>query len=216
MSSGLRFLLSRSPLAMLVAALACDHTTAESASGALLLVGDGSPTGTGVAHRRTRLEVEAIRMARIQPGMARVRRSRRTEPPCCRRQVWLRCGGQAWPWAESLVEKQTEAENKVFRDGKLPIGAASAADGLNCFASGWAGTGASELAAAGFAEERPYWSATTAFSWRQGTHRDREVFAAGLEHWLGSSSSRPNPRRRASAVEALFRAASRRLSSSVW
>jgi len=86
-----------------VAALAVTTTTAElSGPWRLLLLGDGSPTRHLELLTGAPVEVELIAMAPDSAGDGRVPAEvGELSPPLLRRQVWLRCGGQALAWAES-------------------------------------------------------------------------------------------------------------------
>ncbi|MCT0201455.1 chorismate lyase [Synechococcus sp. CS-603] len=174
-----------------VAALAETRTTAElSGPWRLLLLGDGSPTRHLELLTGAPVEVELIAMAPDPAGDGRVPAEvGELSPPLLRRQVWLRCGGQALAWAESWWN-QTEAEQSL-RDRQLPIWRSLSADRAELFreVDGLARVQASWLQQ-GFAEEGPYWSRHYRF-FRDGRELTviREVFSPALERWLGPSSS---------------------------
>ncbi|NQV10951.1 MAG: chorismate lyase [Cyanobacteria bacterium] len=172
------------------AALAEARTTAElSGPWRLLLLGDGSPTRHLELLTGAPVEVELIAMAPDSAGDSRVPAEvAELSPPLLRRQVWLRCGGQALAWAESWWN-QTEAEQSL-RDRQLPIWRSLSADRAELFreVDGLARVQASWLQQ-GFGEEGPYWSRHYRF-FRGGRELTviREVFSPALERWLGPSS----------------------------
>ncbi len=152
----------------------------------LLLLGDGSPTRhlqllTGVP-----VSVDLIGMAPdpADPGGRPVEVAE-LAPPLLRRQVWLRCGGQALAWAESWWN-QAEAEEHL-RDRQQPIWRSLTAERAELFreVDGLARVTAPWLER-GFERQGPFWSRHYRF-FRAGRELTviREVFSPLLEQWLG-------------------------------
>jgi chorismate-pyruvate lyase len=154
----------------------------------LLLLGDGSPTRhlqllTGAA-----VEVELIAMA-SDPGTAAwiPEEVAELESPLLRRQVWLRCQGEALAWAESWWNQAAAEAN--LRDRRQPIWRSLTADRAELFreVDGLARVSAPWLEQ-GFGASGPFWSRHYRF-FRGGRELTviREVFSPALERWLGPS-----------------------------
>jgi chorismate lyase len=166
--------------------------TAAGLSGAwqLLLLGDGSPTRHLQLLTGAPVEVELIAMApdagdgdRMPAEVAGL------DSPLLRRQVWLRCHGEALAWAESWWN-QSEAEENL-RDRQLPIWQSLTADRAELFreVDGLARVTEPWLEQ-GFGCSGPFWSRHYRFF--RGGHQltvIREVFSPALERWLGPSGS---------------------------
>lgn len=163
----------------------------------LLLLGDGSPTRHLQLLTGEPMTIELIAMGPEpeptgsggDPEAARGRPAEVAElaMPLLRRQVWLRCNGQALAWAESWWN-QAEAEEHL-RDRQRPIWLSLTSgrvelfrevDGLARVNAGWLEEG--------FAAKGPFWSRHYRF-FRQGRELTviREVFSPALERWLGPS-----------------------------
>jgi chorismate lyase len=154
----------------------------------LLLLGDGSPTRHLQLLTGARVEVELIAMApdggdgeRMPAEVAGL------ALPLLRRQVWLRCHGEALAWAESWWN-QTQAEDNL-RDRQLPIWQSLTADRAELFreVDGLARVTEPWLEQ-GFGCSGPFWSRHYRF-FRGGRQLTviREVFSPALERWLGPS-----------------------------
>jgi chorismate-pyruvate lyase len=154
----------------------------------LLLLGDGSPTRhlqllTGAA-----VEVELIAMAPDPGTDARIPAEvAELAAPLLRRQVWLRCHGEALAWAESWWNQAAAEAN--LRDRRQPIWRSLTADRAELFreVDGLAKVNAPWLEA-GFGASGPFWSRHYRF-FRGGRELTviREVFSPALERWLGPS-----------------------------
>jgi chorismate-pyruvate lyase len=155
----------------------------------LLLLGDGSPTRhlqllTGAA-----VEVELIAMAdEPEHDPRRPAEVAELAAPLLRRQVWLRCHGQALAWAESWWNRTQADEN--LRDRQQPIWRSLTADRAGLFreVDGLAQVSEPWLEQ-GFGAAGPFWSRHYRF-FRGGQELTviREVFSPALERWLGPST----------------------------
>lgn len=164
--------------------------TAADLSGAwqLLLLGDGSPTRHLQLLSGAPVQVEVIAMApdagdgeRLPAEVAGL------ALPLLRRQVWLRCHGEALAWAESWWNQAQAEEN--LRDRQLPIWQSLTADRAELFreVDGLAQVTEPWLEQ-GFGCSGPFWSRHYRF-FRGGRQLTviREVFSPALERWLGPS-----------------------------
>ena len=164
----------------------------------LLLLGDGSPTRHLHLLSGTPITIDLIAMgpelvpggSTTLPDAAQARPPAEVAelvPPLLRRQVWLRCNGQALAWAESWWN-QAEAET-YLRDRQQPIWLSLTSERAELFreVDGLAQVNADWLER-GFAAKGPFWSRHYRF-FRQGRELTviREVFSPALERWLGAS-----------------------------
>ncbi len=154
----------------------------------LLLLGDGSPTRHLHLLTGAPVTIDLIAMA-PDPGADALRPPEVAdlEPPLLRRQVWLRCRGQALAWAESWWN-QAEADRHL-RDRSQPIWRSLTAERAELFreVDGLAQVKAPWLERE-FGQPGPFWSRHYRF-FRSGRELTviREVFSPALERWLGPS-----------------------------
>ncbi|MCT0219605.1 chorismate lyase [Synechococcus sp. CS-1329] len=153
----------------------------------LLLLGDGSPTRHLHLLTGTPITIDLIAMGAELESRGRPAEVAELVPPLLRRQVWLRCNGQALAWAESWWN-QAEAE-QYLRDRQQPIWLSLTSERAELFreVDGLAQVNADWLEQ-GFAAPGPFWSRHYRF-FRQGRELTviREVFSPALERWLGPS-----------------------------
>lgn len=156
----------------------------------LLLLGDGSPTRHLQSLTGLEVEVEVIAMAPDHRADNEAPREiSELEPPLLRRQVWLRCGPHTLAWAESWWN-QGEAE-RYLQERNQPIWRSLTVKRAELYreVDGLALVQA-PLLETGFGKKGPYWSRHYRF-FRGGRELTviREVFAPGLELWLGPSEA---------------------------
>jgi chorismate-pyruvate lyase len=153
----------------------------------LLLLGDGSPTRHLHLLTGTPITIDLIAMGPELESQGRPAEVAELAPPLLRRQVWLRCNGQALAWAESWWN-QAEAEQSL-RDRQQPIWLSLTSERAELFreVDGLAQVTADWLER-GFGATGPFWSRHYRF-FRQGRELTviREVFSPALERWLGAS-----------------------------